>query len=71
MRCGAVHRRFEGARDTVEREPSRANNEAALIFQLRKAKEKSSGALRKFHKSGTNVTPMIDHSLLDEVLAGK
>jgi len=41
------------------------------LFQLRKAKEKSSGALRKFRKSGTTVTPMIDHSLLDEVLAGK
>ena len=67
----AAHPRFDGATNPVDRKPSRANHATGLIFQLRKAKEKNSVALDKFRESGTTVTPTIDHSLLDEVLAGK
>ncbi len=56
--AGAVCRRFEWASTTVEREPSRAIDEAGLILQLRKAKEKNSGALRKFRNSGPTVVEM-------------
>lgn len=52
IEVGGMHRRFDGARDTVGRKPSRTNHETGHIFQLRKAKEKSSGALRKFRESG-------------------
>jgi hypothetical protein len=67
----AAHSRFDGATNPVDRKPSRAKHATGLIFQLRKAKEKNSVALDKFRESGTTVTPTIDHSLLDEVLAGK
>ena len=67
----AAHPRFDGAPNPVDRKPSRAKHATGLIFQLRKAKEKNSVALDKFRESGITVTPTIDHSLLDEVLAGK
>jgi len=67
----AAQPRFDGATNPVDRKPSRAKHATGLIFQLRKAKEKNSGRVRQFRESGTTVTPTIDHSLLDEVLAGK
>jgi hypothetical protein len=61
LRRGTVYRSFEVASDTVEREPSRAIDEAGLTFQLRKAKEKSSRALRKFRR--LTIHPML-HSII-------
>jgi hypothetical protein len=67
----AAHPRFDGATNPVDRKPSRAKHATGLIFQLREAEEKNSVTLDKFRESVTTVTPTIDHSLLDEVLAGK
>src|SRR5580765_2708253 len=66
----AAHPRFDGATNPVDRKPSRAKHATGLIFQLREAKEKSSGRVRQFRKSATTV---IKRSIifLAEVLAEK
>jgi hypothetical protein len=47
------------------------NTQPDLYFSFERQRRKVPAALDKFRESGTTVTPTIDHSLLDEVLAGK
>ena len=46
---------FRASPSGVKRSGRNRTDQAGLIFQLRKAKEKSPGALRKFRESGTTV----------------
>jgi len=64
-----VNASFDGA-DIVERKPSRANHEASFI-SASKGKGEKFRRVTQFRESGTTVTQLIDHSLLDQSLTGK
>ena len=65
-----MNRSFEGASNIVERESSIPIDKAGFRFQLQKAKEESSGALRKFRKCGITAEAEVDMTLPYRILSG-